>query len=405
MFWLLPCAFGATLSVGPNQTYVTISDAVDDAWDGDVIEVHPGTYVEDVVVFDDIAIVGVGDRDAIVVTSAGGTDVVTLWGDGLLQGFTVDGAGIARGIHGDNQSDLVLRDMVVRNGAAPGDNGGGLGGGAWDLTIEGCRFEGNTARFGGAVYIWPNDLRLVDTVFEDNHADIGGGAVDLFVDFDEALIEDNTFVGNTAQRAGAVSLTLGEDVRGRLIGNTFCDNSATDEFGALHLVGHGGVLAQVIDNLFDHNEAHEAAALGVRGFFGSLFDPALTLVAVRNTFVGNVGHAPGSAIDLRGKDVDVTFHNNVVAHTSGTAGPAMDTAQAQNLDYNLWFDNAHGDIGGANVAGASAVFADPAYTAYVADGDCTNDDFTPLPTSPLVDAGNPAFLDDDGSPSDIGHRP
>jgi len=48
-------------------THATISDAVDAAEDGDTILVKPGTYVEAVTIDKDIALIGDGPRDQIVI--------------------------------------------------------------------------------------------------------------------------------------------------------------------------------------------------------------------------------------------------------------------------------------------------------------------------------------------------
>jgi hypothetical protein len=77
------------------------------------------------------------------------------------------------------------------------------------------------------------------------------------------------------------------------------------------------------------------------------------------------------------------------------------TSTWDRADHNLWFDNAAGDREGST--GPGAVFGDPRYARYLSDTDCTNDDLEPMPGSPLIDAGNPAYHDADGSRSDIGH--
>ena len=50
----------------------------------------------------------------------------------------------------------------------------------------------------------------------------------------------------------------------------------------------------------------------------------------------------------------------------------------------------------------TAVFADPLFVDWSADGNPLNDDFRLAPDSPAIDAGLPTFLDPDGSRSDLG---
>nr|MQY62610.1 hypothetical protein [archaeon] len=43
----IPMVYADTLTVGTGKTYATITEAIDVADDGDVIEVYAGTYTED----------------------------------------------------------------------------------------------------------------------------------------------------------------------------------------------------------------------------------------------------------------------------------------------------------------------------------------------------------------------
>ncbi len=91
---------GATLHVGPGQTYATIQAAVDDAGPGDEIVVHDGTYVENVLVDRPVAIRSQdyllnGENDGAVVDASGlardyGFEIQA---DGVvIEGFSVHGA-------------------------------------------------------------------------------------------------------------------------------------------------------------------------------------------------------------------------------------------------------------------------------------------------------------------------
>lgn len=83
--------------------FATIGGAVSAARSGDRIEIHPGTYEAEVAITEDIALVGVGARETIVVRapSAGPDEgspdqqrliFTLLESDATLQGFTVRGA-------------------------------------------------------------------------------------------------------------------------------------------------------------------------------------------------------------------------------------------------------------------------------------------------------------------------
>ena len=66
-----------------------------------------------------------------------------------------------------------------------------------------------------------------------------------------------------------------------------------------------------------------------------------------------------------------------------------------------FFDNVASDFPPV-LGGVGNVFADPQLTAFSDDGNCNNDDVTPRPGSPLIDAGDPTVTDGAGSRSDIG---
>lgn len=89
--------------------YTTISDALADANDGDTIEVHPGTYAEQLSVDqDDLTIHG---EPGTVVASTAGPDVIALTGDGdRLDGLSVSGGpgGVSVVGDGDDIADATL---------------------------------------------------------------------------------------------------------------------------------------------------------------------------------------------------------------------------------------------------------------------------------------------------------
>jgi MYXO-CTERM domain-containing protein len=70
--------------------------------------------------------------------------------------------------------------------------------------------------------------------------------------------------------------------------------------------------------------------------------------------------------------------------------------------YSLFWDNVGEDLPAALQGGDGLLFADPQLVAFSADQDCTDDQPWPDAGSPLIDAGDPALSDPDGSRSDIG---
>ena len=82
-------ADAATLTVGPEQTYSTIGDAITAASMGDTIRVYAGTYNENVVINKKISLIGNGSANTTI-NGGGSGDVVNITANGVnIIGFTI----------------------------------------------------------------------------------------------------------------------------------------------------------------------------------------------------------------------------------------------------------------------------------------------------------------------------
>ncbi len=114
---LCPCAFAATLNVGPGQPYTTIQSAIDAANPGDTVLVAPGTYYEN------IDFLG----KAITVTSSAGPATT------IIDGGARIGAATVNFLSGETLAS-VISNFTIRNGqlsytGIPTNEGGKPGGG------------------------------------------------------------------------------------------------------------------------------------------------------------------------------------------------------------------------------------------------------------------------------------
>lgn len=119
-----------------------------------------------------------------------------------------------------------------------------------------------------------------------------------------------------------------------------------------------------------------------------------------NTFVGD--ESPDGMLRLWGATADV--RNNVFAFADGAALNA-DALSAGIFAYNdLWANTTDtmGDLDVSVVLADHSLQADPAFVSWTAGGDFSANDFHPAGGSPLIDAGDPVFVDPDGSVGDIG---
>jgi predicted outer membrane repeat protein len=220
------------------------------------------------------------------------------------------------------------------------------------------------------------------STFEGNQAAGDGGAIQasttLGTPAQSVVVRRSWFAGNTSAGGSGGAYHGGDDNNRSLhllAENRFVDNQAP--------VGLGGAV-------FVENDGHV-------GYYGL----HRTKVGVRdNTFVANEA-AGGAHLYLTSRVTHAVANNVFAAAGSGSFAVVLHTAPGV-VDYNLWFDNAGGDLSGVPL-GSHDVFANPLFVAWTDDGDPSNDDLHLQPGSPAVDAGHPSLLDPDLSPSDIGY--
>jgi hypothetical protein len=281
--------------------FTSIQAAIDSAAAGDLILVAPGRYEE---------CLSFGNKD-VVLRSEEGADVTTLadcgdpgralvhFGPGItrnavLEGFTVTGVSgknvirvnagsptIVDNIIRDNGAEAIVilgGDAVVRrNRIINNDNGNSLDGGGmllatqWDYQplpwgepiVDGNTFEGNNARFGGAITIGLTNAQIVNNVFLNNSCGYDGGAIFIWPECDRVLIEGNQFTGNVAGDHGG-------------------------GIAAWQYQNYNGVSwVDIRHNLFERNEAHGLDSRYDNGIGGAIHISGLHGTITENTIVRN----------------------------------------------------------------------------------------------------------------------
>jgi hypothetical protein len=257
--------------------YKTIQSAIDASRNGDVIEVSPGTYLENVnfnqreIILKsthgaDQTIIDGRRLGPVVSINRGGRNT-GVFGFTIQNGSSTSSAGginvffaastIAENIIQNNEgangngvflqsaSALVKDNLIRLNRVNPGISGGG-GGGGIAVTGNLCfgEFCGNTIdrnvieynsafglRDGGAVYAFScSALTITNNVMRSNRAPHSGGAI-ATLNGCRTHIENNVFVDNVAGFAagfgdgGAVHLS-GSNPGSLIFNNTFIFNSA-----------------------------------------------------------------------------------------------------------------------------------------------------------------------------------
>ncbi len=166
--------------------FPTIQAAITAAEDGDEVEVHPGTYNEN------INLLG----KAITVRSTDPTDPA------VVVSTIIDGGGRGTVVTCDSGegADTVLSGFVITGGNARSE-----GGGMYNLlsspTVSNCTFSGNAATVrGGGMANSTSNSTVTNCTFSNNTAGFGGGMANTNQSY--ALVTNCTFSGNTATGSG-----------------------------------------------------------------------------------------------------------------------------------------------------------------------------------------------------------
>ena len=209
-----------------------------------------------------------------------------------------------------------------------------------DITgaITGSNFTNNKAQYGGAIYICEGNIAISDSLFENNSADVEGGAIDIdsAINNPVVTVENSKFVNNTPQAIhNSKELHLGIE--------TF-----TDLQNAIDLVD--GILTLDSDIAMTDDEA--------AGFVGG--------VAInKNIRIDGKGHTI-SAEDLGrifsiGEGFTVTLTNATLINGKADKGGAIYNDGSLTLSDVKLSDNAADSYGGAVFNNGELVVSDSVF--------------------------------------------
>lgn len=410
---LLPqsVAQAADLAVGPGQAFATISSAVAAASSGDRVLVDPGVYLEDITFGGKrLELLSTGGPGS---TFLGGTTNTLSFVNGEAAGTRVVGFTVSGGSNSAlrvTNASVSVEDCVLTSAAGQRvvEQTGG------DLALTAGRVEGGRATY--CVQVLGGRLTATDQVFSNNRGYQGGAVFQSngTVIFDAATFTDNRAT-YTYGSGGAVYSGGGSAV---VIDSTFSTNSAyyggavaaagnaalvlrdSTLFGNSAVYG-GGVSTTTQFNAYDTRFVENTATYG-----GGLFADVAALVGlVNDTFVGNRGTTSGGHV-YTASERALLAYQTIFAFSGGGGAVYQSSAAARTLmRYGAFYSNIGGDFTGSavNKIGVDGnLSADPTFGAYSRDADPSNDDLSLQPGSALIDAGDPDFLDLDGSTADLG---
>lgn len=326
---------GTVRSVNASGTgdYVTIQQAINNAVDGDIVELADGTYTgpgntdlstlgKEIIVrssSDNPAACRIDCQDTyrafFLDDGEGPTTVIR--GIGILNGAAATGAGI--GLVGSSPS---LENLRLDDCNATGDGGALHCESSSSPRLIGCFFDNNTAGDdGGAIYAHDFSSPIVTACnFVGNLAAArGGGALFVVNSFPE--VTGCVFQGNESADGGGVAFVY---AYGPVTTSLFVDNTATDRGGAVY--GYGNAQATFTGCTMHANTAPNGASVYVRNNSSPTFTNCLLTDGLS-----------GTAFDRYGTDSNPTLEcTDIHGHAFGD-WTAMISAQLGTAG-NIWAD-------------------------------------------------------------------
>lgn len=393
--------------------FATIQAAIIAADPGDTVRVAPGVYAE--------AIDFLGK--AITVESVAGPQATLIDGElepgryvvtisaveaaARLSGFTITGgfaAGTGNNFTGPGGGLLISQAAAELDNLVVTGNQGVIGGGVLidesAVTITDVEFSDNFALFGGAIRIEGGALSISGSRFSANQAQTDGGAISVFW-ASQIDITDTEFEGNSAHGIGAAlaifnTVLTGTDLR-------FFNNGEAVPSG--HPPGTGVSYSPLVAGaLYTSNVAGQLDRVRMQGnaaFRGAAYYAAgnSQLVLSNALIEGNQagtgivfvnGSSPAlinaTLVDNDGFGIFTTFGaqpvlaNSIVSGHSSTAAQEIGGNGQVNVQYSLINGSFNAVSQGAGVILDQPPLLDP------------EADFSPLPDSPVIDAGNNLLL-------------
>jgi len=252
-----------------DDPFRKIQDAIDDANDGDTIEIRPGLYSGERNYDLDPNGLAITIRstdpnnpnviaNTIIDPNSAGRGFYFHSGEDancVVSGLTIRNACSVTSDYGGGiycrESSPTIRNCVIKNGYAT-DSGGGLFCSYDKPRIINCTIIGNFAEFyGGGISCYCSDAEIVGCIISSNTAVEGSGGFDLVLS--SPVIVNCVVTNNKATNGGGIGCySPGE---ARLVNCTIARNIATDLGGALSC--RYGSSATVENSIIRTNEANQ----------------------------------------------------------------------------------------------------------------------------------------------------
>jgi predicted outer membrane repeat protein len=336
-------------------------------------------------------------------TNTTGAETIT----GPAAGVTINGGG-ASGVFSINSGVTAsMSGLTITGGNAA--NGGGVDN-LGNTTLTNCTLTSNTATSGGGAVFSSGTITLTNDTLTSNTSHLSGGGV--FASGTTTLT-DCTISGNTSSvdRGGGV-YNYGLSATVTLNGDTLSGNYASYRGGGFgNMLGH----AALTDCTISGNSLGSGSASGGAGTFnkygtttltnctiasntsvggfkaGGVFNASGTTTLIDCTVSGNIGQSASNGTGILNQTGTTNLVNTIVAGTVGhTDVEGTFTSQGHNLIGNIGGSGVSSGWVGTDLTGTPTALLNAHLGPLANNGGPTQTEAL-LPTSPALNAGNPAL--------------
>ncbi len=331
--------------------------------------------VRDAVFEDNIA-----EYDSVAIESRGSsTTLVTIERSVFRNNISESSRGAVSAIGHIEVTDCVFEDNI-------GDFGSALEISGPSGLVERCEFIHNAGNGTGPLNVFSTTSTISDCLFQNNGYEIGNrdgiphGGGGLCIERGRSVIDNCTFIGNTAQNAGGVMAAM-TTPRVRVTNSRFYANTATNGGGAFS------------GNIYDHVSGCEF--VGNKSLYsGGVFTASSRTGARFDSCVFVDNTAPHGQIGAGGSTSSVPLTNSVLAVSANLNLIHADNQLYTELHESNLIETNHNAIGFVRLPnhGGDGWGDDPT-TPDIDEG--ANDDFGDLRLtahSPAIDAGSNAHI-------------
>ncbi|MBI1298795.1 hypothetical protein GC175_27995 [bacterium] len=375
-----------------GEGYTTIQAAVEDTACSS-IRVPNGTYNENIFVVRSLSIIGAG-ADVTIVEASGAGSVFF-----IMEDVTVSLSGLT--ISGGTGSEM---------GDGNTYGGGILNGGK--LTVVDSLITNNRAAVGGGILSAEGSLEVVDSTIADNHAEGFGGGIAVFNG--EVMVQNSTIRDNSAELGGGI---VAYRSKVNVSNSVIRSNRAATLGGGLYMETE---YQQTGEALIEQSTIHGNSAESAGGIFarfgtlevdqstistnratdagGGIYAEMGNVAVIRSTLSGNEARQ-GGAIHLYFTRIVYIGYNTISENRAEEGGGLFANIAMYELSYNILSQNiggtcggdASGIVGGHNLVeddsctGVKGIRGDP-LLGPLADNGGPTQTHALLPGSPALDA-------------------